>query len=120
MDEDEDFGRGGAFGEGADDVAVREDVGLEFAGFDVEDEDEDGDGGEDVLALVREVVFYEAVLAATVVSSEIRGGGRPSRHRRGNTHPPQSHRFSIRLPMNLMLLCSTSMVAPSRRTSLAT
>ena len=36
------------------------------------------------------------------------------------TYPPQSHKFRIRLPRNLIWLCSTSMVAPSRRTSLAT
>ena len=40
--------------------------------------------------------------------------------RRRYTHPPQSHRFSIRFPKNLIWLCSTSIVAPSRRTSLAT
>ena len=35
-------------------------------------------------------------------------------------HPPQSHRLRSRLPRNLIWLCSTSMVAPSRRTSFAT
>lgn len=35
-------------------------------------------------------------------------------------YPPQSHRLRSRLPRNLIWLCSTSMVAPSRRTSLAT
>ena len=40
--------------------------------------------------------------------------------RRECAHPPQSHRLRSRLPRNLIWLCSTSMVAPSRRTSLAT
>lgn len=36
------------------------------------------------------------------------------------TYPPQSHRFRIKFPKNLIWLCSTSIVAPSRRTSFAT
>jgi hypothetical protein len=34
--------------------------------------------------------------------------------------PPQSQRLSVRLPMNFACECSTSMVAPRRRTSRAT
>lgn len=68
MDQHEDFGGGRALFQRADDVAVGDDVGLEFARFDVEDEDEDGDAAEDVGALVGEVVLDEAVLSARGVN----------------------------------------------------
>nr|GFD56091.1 hypothetical protein [Tanacetum cinerariifolium] len=41
VDEAEDLGGGTALVEGTDDVRVGDDVGLEFAGLDIEDEDED-------------------------------------------------------------------------------
>jgi hypothetical protein len=63
VDQDEDGGGGG------DDGGVGDYVGGELAGFNVEDEDEDCDGAEDVGALVREVVFDEAVLPAHAVST---------------------------------------------------
>lgn len=63
MYEDEDFGARGAFGECAYDASVGDDIGLEFARFDIEDEDEYCYGAEDVGALVGEVVLYEAILA---------------------------------------------------------
>jgi hypothetical protein len=62
VDEDKDGGAWTVLGEGADDGAVGDYVCGEFAGLDVEDEDEDGDRGEDVSALVGEVVFDEAIL----------------------------------------------------------
>jgi hypothetical protein len=52
VDQDENFGRRGGLREGADDVGVADDVGLKFTGFDVEDEDEYGDGAEDMGALM--------------------------------------------------------------------
>jgi hypothetical protein len=79
-------------------------------------------------ALVGEVVFDEAVLPVSksarhselcallylaVLNVGAGYGGE-------STHPPQSHKFNIKFPMNLMLLCSTSIVAPNLRTSLAT
>jgi hypothetical protein len=63
--EAEDFGTGAAFVEGADDVGVRDDVGSEFSRFDVEDEDKDSDGAEDVVTGLVQVVLDEAILAVT-------------------------------------------------------
>lgn len=50
MNETEDLGGRTVLMEGTDDVRVRDDVGLELAGLDVEDEDEDGYGAKDVTA----------------------------------------------------------------------
>jgi hypothetical protein len=58
----EDFGAGAAFVEGADDVGVGDDVGGELPGLDIEDEDEDRDGAEDVVARLVQVILDEAVL----------------------------------------------------------
>ena len=60
----EDFGIGAALVEGANDIGIRDDVGCELARFDVEDEDEDGDGAKDVVPRLVEVVLDEAVLTA--------------------------------------------------------
>jgi hypothetical protein len=110
----EDLGSGTAFVQGADNVGVGDDVGRELARFDIEDKDEDGHGAEDVVARLGEVVLDKTILTADcqleIIAQSIRLAA----------YPPQSHKFNMRLPMNLMLLCSTSMVAPSLRTSLAT
>jgi hypothetical protein len=112
--EAEDLGARTAFVQRADDVGVGYDIGRELARLDIEDEDEDGDGAKDVVAGLGEVVFDEAVLTAhRQLATHYAAGARVA-------YPPQSHRLSIKFPMNLMLLCSTSMVAPSLRTSLAT
>lgn len=50
-------------GKCSDDGAVRDDIGLELAGFYIEDEYENGNGGEDVGALMGEVVLDEAILS---------------------------------------------------------
>lgn len=85
MDEDEDLGRGAVFCEGADDGAVRDDVGLELARLDVEDEDKNGNGREDVRALVGEVVFDEAILSGRGTLAAMGGGleGRRSKGQEG-------------------------------------
>lgn len=129
MDKDEDFGGGRAFGEGADDVGVGDDVGLEFAGFNVEDEDQDCDVAEDVISLMRQIVFDKAILPIYSLDPCLLTA-RLHPHiicircvclaRKECTHPPQSQRFSIKFPINLILLCSTSIVAPNLLTSFAT
>jgi hypothetical protein len=61
----EDFGAGTAFVEGADDVGVGDDVGSKLSRFDVEDEDEDSDGAEDVISRLVQVVLDEAILTVS-------------------------------------------------------
>lgn len=60
-------------GESPDDGRVGDDVGSEFAALDVEDEDEDGDAGEDVGALVGEVVLDEAILSVDLSATKFFG-----------------------------------------------
>jgi hypothetical protein len=62
--EAKDFCAGTAFVQGANDVGVRDYVGWELARFDIEDEDEDGDGAKDMVARLSEVVLNEAILSA--------------------------------------------------------
>lgn len=50
MDQAEDFGARTALVECAYDVRVRNHIGCEFARFDIEYEDEDCDGAEDMIA----------------------------------------------------------------------
>jgi hypothetical protein len=52
VDETEHFCGGRGLCQSADYVGVGNDVGLKLAGFDIENEDEDRDGAEDVGALV--------------------------------------------------------------------
>ena len=133
VDESEDGGAGRVLGEGVDDRGVGGEVAVEFARLDVEDVDEDADVGEDVGFLRGEVVGGEGVLAIITAISlilVIRGSGWVGRfdycvkkkreEEEWMPYPPQSQRFNTRLPRNLTRLCSTSMVAPRRRTSLAT
>ena len=65
VDETKDLCAGAALVESTDDIRVGYDIGLELAGFDIEDEDEDGHGTEDVTAGLGKVVFDKAVLAAS-------------------------------------------------------
>ena len=65
MYETEDFGAGTAFVQSTDDVGVGDNIGSELARFDIEDEDEDSNGAEDVRSRLVEVVLDEAVLTAT-------------------------------------------------------
>lgn len=119
MDQGEDVCIGGVFCESGDDGIVSVEVAgvgaIEGAGFDIEDVDEDADGGEDVGFLGCEVGFCECILAGNRC-----GVSESDFERMSEVYPPQSHRLRTRLPRNLIWLCSTSMVAPSRRTSLAT
>jgi hypothetical protein len=47
---------------GTDDRAVGEKIAVKVSGFDIEDVDEDTDVGEDVLALLREVILHKGIL----------------------------------------------------------
>ena len=49
--------------ESTNDIGVRNDVGCEFTGLDIEDEDEDSDGPEDVVARLVKVILDEAILS---------------------------------------------------------
>ena len=69
MDEHKHLCAWAALAQRAHDVGVVDDIGRELARLDVEDEDEDGHAAEDVLALVREIAFHEAVM--TIYSSQI-------------------------------------------------
>lgn len=62
MDEAEDLGAWAAFVQGANDIGIGDYVGWELARFDIEDEDENGDGAEDVTARLGKVVFDKAIL----------------------------------------------------------
>lgn len=62
VNETEDLGSGTAFVEGADYVRVRDNVGLELARLNVEDEDQYGDGAKDMTSRLCKVVFHEAIL----------------------------------------------------------
>ena len=90
---------------------------FEGARFNVKDIDQYADRGEDVGSLARKIGLCECILPARVSRKvpEVESGvlSRIS-------YPPQSHKLRTRLPKNFMLLCSTSMVAPRRRTSFAT
>lgn len=68
VDEAEYLGCWRVLGQSSEDVCVVQDVCDEFSRFDVEDEDQHGYGGEDVLSLVRQVVFDKAVLSANVLA----------------------------------------------------
>ena len=57
-----DLCAGTAFVQCADDVRVGHDVSGELSGLNIEDEYKNGDGAEDVVARLREVVFDKAVL----------------------------------------------------------
>lgn len=50
--------------EGSDDGAVCKEIAIEVSRFDVKDIDEDTDVGEDMLALLGEVIFHESILSA--------------------------------------------------------
>jgi len=63
--ETEDLGARTALMESANDVGVRDDIGSKLARFDVENEDEDGNGAEDVVSRLVKVVLDKAVLTAT-------------------------------------------------------
>ena len=71
MDQGVDVWGGGVFCEGGDDGFVGVEIAgvgaIEGAGFDVEDVDEDTDGGEDVGFLRGEVGFCEGVLSVRLV-----------------------------------------------------
>ena len=54
--------------QGFDDGAVGVEIAIDFARLDVEDVDEDGDVGEDGLALGGQVGFGEGILAAAVLA----------------------------------------------------
>lgn len=114
VNETEDLGPRTALVQGTNNVGVGNDIRGEFSRLDVEDEDEDSNGTKDVIAGLIEVVFNKTVLAVR------REYASTFAIVNGNPYPPQSQRFSIKLPINLILECSTSIVAPSRRTSLAT
>ena len=62
VDETEHFGSRAVLVESTDDVRVGDNVGLELAGLDVEDEDQNGYGTKNVATRLCEVVFDEAVL----------------------------------------------------------
>lgn len=71
----------------------------------------------DVVSLTREVVFHESVLAvqftckdeARMKSSSQKPSNKTRLYRGArDTYPPQSHRFSTRLPRNRTWECSTS------------
>lgn len=70
VDEDVDLGRGGELQEGGQDGDVGGEVAVDVARLNVEDVDEDADVGEDVHALLREVVLHEGLLAAAVPEVE--------------------------------------------------
>lgn len=117
MDEAEDVGRGAEFLECFDDGTIGVEILLNFAGLDVKDVNQHRDVGEDGFALRGEVGFGEGGLSAVELELAF-----PiyDDHQEGNACPPQSHRFNVRFPMNFAWLCSTSIVAPRRRTSFAT
>jgi len=71
MNQDENRGCWGVLLQGTDNSAVRDDIGLELAGFNVEDEYQNGNGGEDMRALMRKVVFDETVLSVRHFISSI-------------------------------------------------
>ena len=66
VDEDVDLGGRGVLEEGGEDGHVGGKVALDVAGLDIEDVDEDADVGEDVDALLCEVVFHKGLLATAV------------------------------------------------------
>lgn len=68
MDEAEDLGCWRVFGQGSENIGVVQNVGDEFSGFDVENEDQNGYGGEDMLSLVRQVVFDKAILSTILLA----------------------------------------------------
>jgi hypothetical protein len=63
--ETEDFGARTTLVKGTYDIGVGDDVGCEFARFDIEDENEDGDGAKDMVPGLVEIVLYEAILTTT-------------------------------------------------------
>lgn len=91
---------------------------IKLSRFDVKNVDEDPDLREYRWLLPGKIILGEGILTAFRCRLEcwIAEAGT----RGGTTYPPQSQRFKMRLPKNLMRWCSTSMVAPSRRTSFAT
>lgn len=115
VNEAEDKGCGAELFQSFDDGAVGVEVPLDFTGLDVEDVDEDSYVGEDCLTLGGQVGFSKGILAAGVLAI-----GKGIKRIEVYACPPQSHRLRVRLPMNFAWLCSTSMVAPRRRTSFAT
>lgn len=70
VDEDVDAGGGAELQQGGEDGDVGGEVAVDVARLDVEDVDEDADVGEDVDALLGEVVLHEGLLAAAVPEVE--------------------------------------------------
>jgi hypothetical protein len=62
VDKTEDLGGRTTLVKGTNDIRVGDDVGLELARLNIEDEDEDGYGAKDVAARLCEVVLDEAIL----------------------------------------------------------
>jgi len=114
VDEAEDDGGWTILFESFDDLAVSDEIALEVTRFNVEHVYQDGNFGEDVLALGGKVAVIESILSVT----GIRVSNCLMLEAFHRTHPPQSQRLRVRLPRNLTRLCSTSIVAPKRRTSL--
>ena len=71
MDEDVNLGSRGILEQSAKDVGVGGQVSLYVARFNVEDVDQDADVGEDVDALLGQIVDHEGFLAAAV--PEVKG-----------------------------------------------
>ena len=70
MHQHEHFGAGAVLRQRADNGPVAHDIGGEFPTLNVENEDQDGHGAENVGALVGQVVFHKSVLAATIPQVE--------------------------------------------------